>query len=202
MRAPKPVLSLSYGRGCACKCKMRRTDLMVRKAANRAPNRAPRKHQHKQSPCGRQGGADRGVRANPDQGGTVFSGWHYAQHLSPRCTFHPLHPLHPLHPFYLFHLLLTQSHGLNIFMGLSTEQRKILELVSAGYRMVVVKSPLTEQAVYVALVDPKSGRSERDIPLWRARRLLAAGVVQADSACLETATELQIVPPAVKPPRE
>ena len=75
-------------------------------------------------------------------------------------------------------------------MKLSAGQRTLLGLMRAGYRMVVVRSPVTMRVVHAELVHPERGRAERPIPLWRLQRLLNAGVVRTDTGNLETAREL------------
>lgn len=76
--------------------------------------------------------------------------------------------------------------------GLSAKQRAILQLVSNGYRLIVIRSSLTSQIVRIALVEPQHGRTEYQIPLWRAQKLLEKGVVSRDTGSLDSASELQL----------
>lgn len=75
-------------------------------------------------------------------------------------------------------------------MGLSTNQIRIMRQLKGGYRLRIIRSPITHQESYAELYDPGEPREIEVIGWWRILKLMRAGQICPNHSRLAAATEL------------
>lgn len=75
-------------------------------------------------------------------------------------------------------------------MGLSTNQIRIVRQLKGGYRLRIIRSPITQQESYAELYDPGKPRHIEVIGWWRVLKLMRAGQICPNHSRLDAATEL------------
>ncbi|WP_423199044.1 MULTISPECIES: hypothetical protein [unclassified Cupriavidus] len=75
-------------------------------------------------------------------------------------------------------------------MTISALQKRMIELLNAGYSLRIVRSPLNGLPVYAVLCRPEPHTEVEAVPWWRVERLLRTGRVRLNCASLEVATHI------------
>ncbi|WP_147306232.1 hypothetical protein [Cupriavidus plantarum] len=75
-------------------------------------------------------------------------------------------------------------------MGLSSNQIRIVRQMKGGYRLRIIRSPITHMESYAELYKPGEPMDAEVIGWWRIMKLIEAGQICPDPSPMEVATEL------------
>ena len=75
-------------------------------------------------------------------------------------------------------------------MGLSTDQIRIVRQMKGGYRLRIIRSPITNMESYAELYLPGESMDAEVIGWWRILKLIRAGQICPDPYPMAVATEL------------
>ncbi len=84
-------------------------------------------------------------------------------------------------------------------MALSNQQKKVIDLLNAGRRLRIVRSPLDGQPVYAEFDPSDMALPEEKIPWWRIERLVRLGFLLPEPRCWQAASQLVLRSLVAKP---
>lgn len=78
-------------------------------------------------------------------------------------------------------------------MGLSVKQLRLVEHLSSGSRLRIVRSPFTQQPIYAELVYPDGRIGNEQVAWWRIVKFLRTGRAHTDAQDIALATTVVLL---------